>query len=140
MKNTKVLFLSGCLLVFLKLNPVFAATYACHGWRYDDGSGKPNVVKFVYSEDSISVNGVPLTSAGSIGYSGAILLFQDFNKDDSIYSDNFTFLLRTCSAENDLLESKSKFECKQHDLLRLDGRFFYPNFPEYNQITRCLKF
>ena len=125
---------------------IYAATYACAGWLYSDGTGdRTKVSKFVVSPEGISLDGVPLKITGGrkskFGDTfDSYLLTQDTAKDSSSYMKSFTFLLRTCTGENDILESKSEFECKHHDLVRLDDVFIYPNLPLLSEITRCIKF
>ena len=136
----------SCTFVLIAnwVSSVSAATYACNGWRFDDGSGNNQVSKFIYSQQEISVNGVKLKySGGNASILGSVLievLTQDLNENNNHFQKSQIYLLSTCTAEDDLINSASKYDCEQHDLVRVDDMFSYPRPPTYNQITRCTKF
>lgn len=145
MKGTfKSVFSCTFVLIAAWVSGVSAATYACNGWRYDDGSGTSQVSKFIYTQQEISVNGVKLKySGGNASISGSVrieVLTQDLNENDNMFQNSQIYLLSTCTAEDDLIKSASKYECEQHDLVRVNDMFSYPKPPTFHQITRCTKF
>jgi hypothetical protein len=113
-----------------------AETYACNGFRWDDGSGSSKVIKFIYSENEVSIGGLQLTPAGGVPAATVSGFSREVYNQSQPNIDDYVYILSPCTAEGENLWIDDRYKCKQHDILAVSMRYQYPRFPDAKN-TRC---